>query len=243
MLYVLSVFMTSLAMWCDDRPRWAVRRHSAAERECSFRLWCVIGAQMRIPGISSWACFDDAVAFRLAYEAAHSRPAATNSAITASTVDFFAAASPGFIRPGLTRVMLRVVSALQASSKHVEAMGLPPPGVAVPLALDALLTLRADASSDGRVAAAAADARVHAAQGDGGARAPPPHGLPVRPAELAVAAELRQQNVHQRDGVHRGEPGLVRREKRCARRRACLCRQNAARRMRPTRSLGRRAVR
>ena len=146
MLYVLSVFMTSLAMWCDDRPRWAVRRHSAAERECSFRLWCVIGAQMRIPGISSWACFDDAVAFRLAYEAAHSRPAATNSAITASTVDFFAAASPGFIRPGLTRVMLRVVSALQASSKHVEAMGLPPPGVAVPLALDALLTLRATAA-------------------------------------------------------------------------------------------------
>ena len=146
MLYVLSVFMTSLAMWCDDRPRWSVRRHSAAERECSFRLWCVIGAQMRIPGISSWACFNDAVAFRLAYEAAHSRPAATNSAITASTVDFFAAASPGFIRLALTRVMLRVVSALQVCPKHADAMGLPPPGAVVPLVIDALLTLRATAA-------------------------------------------------------------------------------------------------
>lgn len=142
MVYVLSVFAVAPGTWFASR--WSWRDLSPEERECVYHQWCQIGTVMGLDISTHFSCWGDIRDYKKAFEAKHMRYAPSNKLVAHSTIDWFL---EGSLPPWLSRIVkplvLQVMSTMQESPAHAEALGLPAANPVLMLLVDAALTARA----------------------------------------------------------------------------------------------------
>ena len=147
MQYVLAIFMTTPAIWCDSA--WSCRAMTRREKACVHRHWMGIGRAMNIElddgSGGDWADFDSVVAFKRKFESQHQRFKPTNFKVAVATIRYFSQQFPaGVVREAVEKLALHALAAMQEDGKHARALGFPsPPSPVLRLAIDACLRLRA----------------------------------------------------------------------------------------------------
>jgi len=162
MVYVLSIFLTTPAVYCDGGRGWVWRSYTEEEKQATFIHWTVIGEQMglnlttgkstekNITSLPSaeWSCFEDCLTWRREYERKKRRYHDANKVVAFATVDYFISSLPTLIPPcfhsTISLLVLQILSILQESDEARECLGLPcPPNWFLATSLDIILTFRA----------------------------------------------------------------------------------------------------
>ena len=142
MVYVLCIFALSPSTWFGSR--WSWRDTTPQERQCIFLHWANIGAELGLDIRSHFKSWDDMRGYKAAFEAKHMRYAASNKTVGYSTIDFFVHGTiPTFLQSTVRPVVLQLMSILQETPQHAEALGLPKANPILAVIVDVLLTTRA----------------------------------------------------------------------------------------------------
>ena len=124
MMYVLAVFMTTPFLLMESR--WSWRRCTVPEKECIFLHWVDIGTLMGLRVQENFACLDDVVAYKYAYEEKHMRHCKSNSVVGDATIEFFITGVVWTPMQAAARPLVHMLmSVLQERPQHAAALGLP----------------------------------------------------------------------------------------------------------------------
>ena len=124
MMYVLSVFMTTPALFMESR--WGWRSLTQEEKECVYFHWLDIGNMMNLRVEQNFKCYDDVLRYKYQYEKKFMKYSKTNQVVGYSTVDYFV---NGVIwkpmRSIVKPLVLYIMSILQEQEYQARALGLP----------------------------------------------------------------------------------------------------------------------
>ena len=142
MVYVLSVFAVAPSSWFATR--WSWRNITEAERECVYRHWCNIGQLMGLDITMHFRNWEEMRDYKRAYEQKYMHFSPSNQLVVYATIEFFIrGVIPSCLRNMARPVVLQLMSSLQESPKHAEALGLPNAHPVIATLVDIVLSVRA----------------------------------------------------------------------------------------------------
>ena len=110
--------------------RWSWRSCSKLEKECIFWQWVDIGEMMNLKVRKHFKSMNDVIKYKYEFESKHMRYSKCNEIVAKSTIEFFLnGVVPSWAHTLIRPVILRIMSIMQETPLHAQALGLPTPTI------------------------------------------------------------------------------------------------------------------
>jgi hypothetical protein len=122
--FVLSVFMCDAKTF--EKRGFAPRGLRDCETWALFQQWMYVGRAMGIRAIEAWQNFDEALAWKEAYERAHMRPHPNNALIVKATLVYYKSVLPTFLHGLLEPTVVALLEAYYPEQRAALLYDKPP---------------------------------------------------------------------------------------------------------------------